>query len=258
MDKKQVKYIESKIGYTFNHKSILQQAFTTKSYSNKYNCANSEVLEFIGDKILDFYVVELFAQKYGRVIRCVEGNNEYVEYSTKYDPGEFTQIKSLLVRRKHLAWRTEMLGFDKFIKYFPNNNLTEKRFTAYKEDLFEAILGAIAIDSNYDYKILKQSVRFMLDANSTLAKIENDALNPIKYIENWSIRNYKETPNYIFEYNQKKNYYICKLSIANHTSSFLGEGVSQEDAKREAADKLFGEILRSDSSYDYDGHIEKQ
>ena len=42
--------IEAQIGYEFNNRMLLQQAFTRKSYTNEtHDGDNNEVLEFIGD-----------------------------------------------------------------------------------------------------------------------------------------------------------------------------------------------------------------
>ena len=46
--------IEKQIGYEFHNRMLLQQAFTRKSYTNEtHDGDNNEVLEFIGDKVLD-------------------------------------------------------------------------------------------------------------------------------------------------------------------------------------------------------------
>ncbi len=57
--------IEEKIGYEFENKMLLQQAFTRRSYSNEHNCEDNEVLEFIGDKVLDFIVVKILSESTG-------------------------------------------------------------------------------------------------------------------------------------------------------------------------------------------------
>ena len=56
--------IEQTIGYTFENKDLLQQAFVRKSYSEEHGGQNNEVLEFIGDKALDFSVVLIMMEKF--------------------------------------------------------------------------------------------------------------------------------------------------------------------------------------------------
>ena len=66
MEKQDLKEIQRKIGYQFNNIALLFQAFTRKSYSNQFGGENNEVLEFLDDEILDFYV-----KKYILLIRFV-------------------------------------------------------------------------------------------------------------------------------------------------------------------------------------------
>ena len=60
--------IEAQIGYEFNNRMLLQQAFTRKSYTNEtHDGDNNEVLEFIGDKVLDLVIVKALSEYYGDV-----------------------------------------------------------------------------------------------------------------------------------------------------------------------------------------------
>lgn len=59
------KMVQGQIGYDFKNLDLLQQAFTRRSYTAENGGENNEVLEFIGDKALDFMVVKLLIQKYG-------------------------------------------------------------------------------------------------------------------------------------------------------------------------------------------------
>ena len=51
------KMVQGQIGYDFKNLDLLQQAFTRRSYTAENGGENNEVLEFIGDKALDFVVV---------------------------------------------------------------------------------------------------------------------------------------------------------------------------------------------------------
>ena len=58
MKENDLQLIQEQIGYHFNNPDLLQQAFTRRSYSEENGGENNEVLEFIGDKVLDFFVVK--------------------------------------------------------------------------------------------------------------------------------------------------------------------------------------------------------
>ena len=57
--------VQSKIDYFFNNIDLLLQAFTRSSYSAQFGGENNEVLEFIGDKVLDMYVTKIIADDFG-------------------------------------------------------------------------------------------------------------------------------------------------------------------------------------------------
>ena len=57
--------VQKKIDYEFQNVDLLLQAFTRSSYSTQFGGENNEVLEFIGDKVLDFYVVKIMAERFG-------------------------------------------------------------------------------------------------------------------------------------------------------------------------------------------------
>ena len=65
MDTNDLIGIENQIDYKFKNRDLLQQAFVRRSYSVENGGANNEVLEFIGDKALDFVVVQLLTEEYG-------------------------------------------------------------------------------------------------------------------------------------------------------------------------------------------------
>ena len=59
MEMKNLEYIQLHIGYTFENRGLLCQAFTRKSYTEENkNALHNEVLEFYGDKALDFIIMK--------------------------------------------------------------------------------------------------------------------------------------------------------------------------------------------------------
>ena len=58
------KNIQKTIGYTFRNVDLLVQAFTRKSYSQENGGQNNEVLEFVGDKVLDLVVTKMLVDHY--------------------------------------------------------------------------------------------------------------------------------------------------------------------------------------------------
>ena len=66
--------IEKNIGYEFNNKTVLRQAFIRKSYAeeNVYEEGN-EVLEFVGDTALSMVIVKKMTEHFGNLIDIAKG-----------------------------------------------------------------------------------------------------------------------------------------------------------------------------------------
>ena len=63
--KEHIDDVQRKCSYYFKNTDLLLQAFTRKSYSAEFGGENNEVLQFLGDRVLDFYVTKVIAERYG-------------------------------------------------------------------------------------------------------------------------------------------------------------------------------------------------
>ncbi len=136
MQEKEIVFIQDQIGYVFANTDLLQQAFIRKSYSNEHGGQNNEVLEFIGDKVLDYVVVKLLCKKHGRIVL----DSDFKVYENDYSEGKLTEMKAKLVQKTNLAYRIRMLDLEQFLimggSDSKNNAQNED---SVQEDLFEAI-----------------------------------------------------------------------------------------------------------------------
>ena len=170
MDNNDIKIIEGIIGYVFNNKDLLVQAFVRKSYSQEQGGENNEVLEFIGDKALDYSIVRLLIDKYSYIT-----DGDYEELHSDLSEGKLTNIKKKLVEKKTLAHRIELLNLERYLimgKGDIKENIQED--DSVKEDLFEAIIGAVAIDSNWDNKKIDDAVDSLLQPFNYINNIDED------------------------------------------------------------------------------------
>ena len=178
-DEIQTKEIEEKIGYSFKNKHLLEQAFTRSSYVDSENCSvqDNEQLEFIGDSIVGMVVVKELAERYS-FVRFEQIPDEMLAtlpFSAKkqfiniFDEAELSEMKMSLVQRATLAHAIERLELEKYLllgKSDIEGNVREQ--ASVKEDLFEAIVGAIAIDSGWDMAVLEESVKRLMDLDTLL------------------------------------------------------------------------------------------
>ena len=153
------KMVQGQIGYEFKNLDLLKQAFTRRSYSEENGGENNEVLEFIGDKVLDFVAVRILIQNYGHLANGdpVDGTKLSVweqefkrnqpgykdpdinSFSCDCNENDLTKIKSRMVSKKALAGRMDELGFSEYLimgKGDIKNNVQDEEHV--KEDLFGA------------------------------------------------------------------------------------------------------------------------
>lgn len=142
-------YIQDLIGYEFKNSCLLQQAFTRRSFSHENSgFADNEILEFYGDVALNLYVSSEMSKLFGRVV-----NGQYV---SEKQEGELSEIRSKSVNKNRLSHCISVLGLEKFLKLGSTDILNEVwKNDSVKEDLFEAIVGAVAIDSGWNSSDIK-------------------------------------------------------------------------------------------------------
>ncbi len=230
--------IQEGLEYEFNEQKLLRQAFTRKSYSEEGNGAHhNEVLEFYGDKVLEFIVMKKLSSYYGDESL----NGKYVSLKTE---GQLTDIKKKLICRKMLAHRIDVLGFAEYLLMGKSDiGQNAQNIDSVKEDLFEAIIGAVAIDSNWDVEYLEEVVDVMLDIEHYLENGFDDSKNYVDLIQEWCQKKHGLLPYY--EFNEEDDGFGCSLFIADNYDAFDGYGISKREARMEAAREAY-ETLEED------------
>lgn len=160
--------LQEKTGYRIRQNCLLYQAFTRSSYSTEQGGENNEILEFIGDQVLNYYVVKIIAQKYGAL------NNEY-EYTFRVRQNRFTMLKQEFVNNETLAKIIDEWGIIEYLIVGKSDYLNEvDKEVKVKADLFEAILGAIAISCQWDSDILENVVEKMLGLEERIKNVSEE------------------------------------------------------------------------------------
>ena len=251
-------HVQKQISYYFKKPDLLHQAFTHKTYAKECGCESNQVLEFYGDEVLDFFVAKILSDYYGYV-RSEEENDfdkeeDIDEYVTLNDMTEadLTELKKKLVDNKMLAHRIELMGLQDYLYLGTGaEKQNVQNETKTKADLFEAILGAIAIDSNWDYDKLENSVNFMLNLDFYLSHGFAEDDDYVALIQHWWQNRIGGIPEYQYQerwnmlrglnnYNDTK-YYEATISFLEngYRKSFTGEGYTKNEARYECAKKMY-------------------
>lgn len=162
--KKHIPEIEKKIGYKFNDKSLLTQAFTRSSFCNEHRglgkrgYISNEVLEFFGDSVLSTTIISLMLKE--KTERYCHG------VYTELNEGDFSNIRSKLSDKRNLSRSMAILGLQKYLQMGEGDSkLGVENEPSVMEDLFESIIGAVYIDCEMNMQTVISVVTNMLDVN---------------------------------------------------------------------------------------------
>lgn len=230
--------IEALIGYEFNEPMLLQQAFIRRSYSQEHGGQNNEVLELLGDSALSTAVIKKLAIYYGSF-------KNSGEFATRYQEGKLSKIKEKLVESSMLAHRIDQLGLADYLimgKGDINKNIQEEE--SVKEDLFEAIIGAVAVDCEWDIDTIQDVVEAMLDIEYYLDNGFSDENNFVDLVQQWAQKAYHQIPLYQFEDNEEG--FKCFLRLPDIDEEFSGEGYSKSLARLTVAATAYEYLEEND------------
>lgn len=126
--------LEAALGYTFTDREILARALRHGSAMASDVAGTYQRLEFLGDAVLGHAVALMLFSRF-----------------PEDDQGDLTQKRVHLVRSERLAEQAALLGLDGWVEVGVSLEVSGGReATALLEDVFEAVIGAIAIDGGWD------------------------------------------------------------------------------------------------------------
>ena len=209
--------LELKLGYSFQDIKLLDRALTHRSYGPVHN----ERLEYLGDAILGMIIAK---KLYDQFPKCPEG--------------DLTRMRSTLVRETMLAEIAREFDIGNNLRLGPGELKTGgSRRQSLIADAVESIIGAMFIDSNENYPLVRMTVLSWF--KTRLAEIKPDAHQ----------KDHKST---LQEFLQGKHQPLPEYSILNIVEqdhdpefeiqgsvkglpNFVGRGTSKRRAEQDAA-----------------------
>lgn len=130
-DLKLIRFFIRKFGYRPKNLPLFKKALTHKSIANiTEGLESNERLEFLGDTILDAVIADYL----------------YHHFPDE-DEGYLTKVKSKIVNRKTLTQIADKMGMAEHLIYQKGRGI---RIETLEGNAFEAVIGAIYLDSNYE------------------------------------------------------------------------------------------------------------
>lgn len=173
-----LKRFQDYINYQFKNPNLLLQALTTPQYGNQNNLPHYEILENLGDSVIKLiFSLKLYNQG--------EDN-----------PGNVTKIKQRLEDNQTFLKIAKEMELRKYIVASIKQRIEGTSILA---EIFEAICGAIFLDSDYDLTVVEQKIidRYFYNWDVLIEQSPHLYKNRLlEYLQDI----YKITPNLIFEY----------------------------------------------------------
>lgn len=171
---------QSLINYRFNNQKLLLQALTTPQFANEKKVPHYQILETLGDAIIKL-IFSLKLYNKGEV-----------------EPGRLTKIKQHLEDNQTF----HKVGMEmELLKYIFSAKNQRVKDTLILADVFEAICGAIFIDSGNNLQVVEKIIidRFMSNWESSIKGLPHLYKNQlIEYLQS----KFNITPTIKFKYDK--------------------------------------------------------
>ena len=200
-----VSYVRGVTGYSFINENLLRQAFTRRAFGIEYGTGDCEELEFFGDAVLNTVVSRELYRRFSDANTCTTEE----PFQSRYSAGDLTAIRMKFVSRDRLAARAAELGLDRYILYGSGEEASDSA----REDMMEALIGAVAADSDWDWSLLADIVDrlicLQLDNPDELVK-----KSAYEQLNSWHQKHFGSLPEYTVDRNRRvgaKECYDCTL-----------------------------------------------
>jgi ribonuclease-3 len=224
--------LEARLGHQFGHLEWLDQALTHKSYIHQTNVINkesNEVLEFLGDAVLNLVVSDLLYQTFPQA-----------------HEGILSMRRAHLVKRSSLAHLSKEIRLEEYLLLGKSELIDGGRKKAsILANAYEALIGAIYMDAGFDQtlKVIRHHLEPYLQA-----EIPSLLFNDYKsLLQEEAQRTHGSSPKYQVlqesgpEHDKR---FQASVTIGGEVKG-IGWGKSKKEAEQEAAKKALEELKMS-------------
>lgn len=125
--------LEAILGHEFQDRDLLRRAVRHGSATTAIDAGSYQRLEFLGDAVLGHALALMLYERFPDL-----------------DQGGLTRMRAHLARSSTLSEVAALLGLDRFVELGPSEQMSRGRERySLLEDVFEAVIGAIALDGGW-------------------------------------------------------------------------------------------------------------
>jgi ribonuclease-3 len=223
--------IETKLGYEFNSKELLEEALRHSSYVNEQpdvDLRDNERFEFLGDAVLNLIVGHILMERHPNLRE-----------------GDLSRTRANLVNESRLAIIARSLDLGTFIRLGRGEIQTDGREkNSILAGAFEALVAAVYLDGGFKaaFKIIENNFVPFLD----LVHSPTDSDDYKSQLQEWVQEKQGEIPNYRVVREEgpdhDKTFWISVKVFDIETE---GQGKNKKTAEQDAARKAL-EVLKKD------------
>jgi ribonuclease-3 len=213
----QIEELEEALGYHFKNGALLQRCLTHVSYDRQKSEGHNEVLEFLGDAVLDLAVSDLLMQRH-----------------PNKSEGDLSRMRAALVNSTVLAEKATALKIGPLLRLGKGEERSEGRSKpSILAGAFEALLGGIYQDGGFQAARAVVE-RYFLDEVSGKRLGQHDYKTRLQEISQMLFR---APPSYrvIAESGpDHEKYFVTEISVGGQVLG-KGEGRSKKQSEQAAA-----------------------
>ena len=169
---------------------LVQQAFTRSSYARSHGGGSNENFEFIGDTIIGYNVVQKLFFHYGTIQTDSEG---WWYYAFRAQEKDLSALRSRVVSNRTLAGIIDTWDVcDYLIVGKQDLNNAVDRQEKIKADLFEAIIGACAVQFCWNQDKMREIVEKVLPIEEFILSYEKENFRNPEFTADNAINTLKE------------------------------------------------------------------
>ena len=227
--------VEASIQYEFKNKMLIHQAFMITDNDNIP--FSSEALRNIGKRVINYSLTQILTGFYGYY-------NDKGMFRTKNSNEVFNDLLNNLYSKDIFARNIELLGLGKYLD--PSSD----DFFNMDRKLFEAIVGAVALDSNWNMTVINDVLSFILAIDYYLDNGFSDLNgNFVVLVHNWTLENDAPIPVYDFMPGDNQNIESYKsvlhLFLNGTDFTFTEEAENKSIARMKAAKKAYTYLVEN-------------
>lgn len=229
---KNLEELENALSYSFRDKRRLVQALTHKSYAGEHGLKSYETLEFLGDSLINFFVVDILL-------------SELPDASE----GDLAMMKSYFVSEEYLYELAEELSLDLYL-LLGGKKRNSQVSTSLLADTFEALWAAIYIDCGESVDFVKSLFSRLYRERIIQAVKKGDYKRDFKtLLQEETQRRWKERPVYrVISVEGPHHDRIFEVECGIREFRATAKGRSKKSAQQHAAKRVLELILSSENS----------